>query len=142
MPANKHTLYLARPLVNKLLAHAQQNPEIEVCGLIGADEHDKKDYYPVENVAENSSCQFLLDASGQISSMKKMRERQQSLFAIVHSHPSADAIPSQLDIDGCNYKDIFHIIVSLNTDGVLEMRAYTQQNDDAQEINLILDNHS
>lgn len=142
MSSNKYALYLARPLVNKLLAHAQQNPEIEVCGLIGADEKDRQDYYPIDNVANDPSCRFLLDAPGQINSMKKMRERQQRLFAIVHSHPSADAIPSQLDIDGCSYKDIFHIIVSLNTKGVLEMRAYTQQNDGAQEINLILDNHS
>ena len=36
MPSTKNTLYLPRPLVNKILAHAQKNPEIEVCGLIGS----------------------------------------------------------------------------------------------------------
>jgi proteasome lid subunit RPN8/RPN11 len=133
------TLYLPRPLVNKLLAHAQQNPDIEVCGLIGnsADEH--KDYYPVDNVSKNPSCRFMLDAPQQIRTMKEMRDRQQQLFAIVHSHPSAEAIPSQLDIDESSYKDVFYIIISLNTEGVLQMRAYTQQQDSMQEVNLILE---
>jgi len=35
--SSQSSLYLPRPLVNKLLAHAQQNPDIEVCGLIGSD---------------------------------------------------------------------------------------------------------
>ncbi len=141
MSSPENTLFLARPLVNKLLAHAQANPEIEVCGLIGADEQDNKDYYPIDNVSKNPSCRFLLDAPQQINSMKKMRDRQQQLFAIVHSHPSADAKPSQLDIDESSYKDVFYIIISLDTEGVLEMRAYTQQQDNMQEVDLVLDNH-
>ena len=36
MSSQAQTLFLPRPLVNKILAHAQQNPNIEVCGLIGA----------------------------------------------------------------------------------------------------------
>jgi len=71
--------------------------------------------------------------------MKKMRDRQQSLFAIVHSHPAASAQPSQLDIDESSYKDAFYIIISLNTDGVLEMRAFTQQQNSMSELDLILE---
>ncbi len=133
------SLYLARPLVNKLLAHAQSNPDIEICGLIGNDANNHKNYYVIDNISEQANCRFLMDASQQIQTMKKMRERQQQLFAIVHSHPTSSAIPSQLDINESNYKDVFYIIISLNTKGVLEMRAYTQQKDDMQEIDLILE---
>ena len=133
------TLYLPRPLVNKLLTHAQKNPEIEVCGLIGNSEEDKKDYYPIDNISENPNCRFLMDAPQQINAIKKMREKKQTLFAIVHSHPKADAIPSRLDSDENSYKTAFYIIVSLNTEGVLEMRAYTQSKDDMQEVDLILE---
>jgi len=136
------TLHLSRPLVNKLLTHAQQNPDIEVCGLIGNDTSNQKEYYPIDNVSKNPNCRFLLDAPQQISSMKKMRDQQQQLFAIVHSHPTASAQPSQLDIEQSNYKNVYYIIVSLNTEGVLEMRAYTQQKDSMQEIELILENES
>jgi len=133
------TLYLPRPLVNKLLSHAQHNPDIEVCGLIGNDASENKSYYPIDNISKNPSCRFLMDAPQQIKTLKKMREKQQELFAIVHSHPKTNAEPSQLDIEENNYKDVFYIIISLNTEGVLEMRAYTQKKNSMQEIELILE---
>jgi proteasome lid subunit RPN8/RPN11 len=139
MSDNSQTLELPRPLVNKILAHAQQNPSMEVCGLIGNDTAGKKDYYAVENISADPSCRFLMDAPQQINAMKKMRDRQQQLFAIVHSHPTASAEPSQLDIDENSYKNVFYIIISLNTKGVLEMRAYTQTEDAMQEVELILE---
>ena len=133
------TLELPRPLVNKILAHAQQNDETEVCGLVGSSSSGEKFYYSINNIADNPDCRFLMDAPQQISAMKKMREKQQQLFAIVHSHPNASAQPSQLDIQENAYKDVFYIIISLNTKGVLEMRAYNQTDDDMQEVELILE---
>ncbi len=139
MPSTQQTLYLPRPLVNKLLAHAQHNPDIEVCGLIGNDTSNQKDYYPVDNVSKNPGSLFLMDAPQQIKAMKQMREKQQALFAIVHSHPTTNAEPSQLDIEENSYKNVYYIIISLNTEGVLEMRAYIQQDDSMQEVDLILE---
>ncbi|MBT8120305.1 MAG: M67 family metallopeptidase [Gammaproteobacteria bacterium] len=135
----QEALYLPRPLVNKLLAHAQSNPDIEACGLISNDEENEKHYYPIDNIAKNPSCRFLMDAPQQIHAMKKMREEGQALFAIVHSHPTSQAIPSDLDIVENNYRDAFYIIISLNTKGVLEMRAYVQRDDGMQEVDLILE---
>ena len=142
MPSTQQTLYLPRPLVNKILAHAQKNSEVEVCGLIGNSDSDQKDYYAIDNVAKDPECHFLMDAPQQIDAMKKMREKQQTLFAIVHSHPTADAEPSPLDIKENSYKDVFYIITSLNTKGVLEMRAFTQNKDSMQEVDLILEDES
>jgi len=142
MKVSAQSLYLPRPLVNKMLAHAQQNPSVEVCGLIANDASDKKVYYAIDNVAENPGCRFLMDAPQQIKAMKQMRDRQQQLFAIVHSHPTSNAQPSALDIAENGYPDAFYIIISLNTKGVLEMRAYTQQQDNMQEVELILQDES
>lgn len=143
MSSQQQILRLPRPLVNAILSHAQKNSDVEVCGLIGAPAGDEnshdKDYYPIDNISKNPSCRFLMDAPQQINAIKKMRDRQQQLFAIVHSHPTSNAEPSQLDIKENNYKNVFYIIISLNTKGVLEMRAYTQQNESMQEIELILD---
>lgn len=139
MPTKEHTIFLPRPLVNKILAHAQQSPDIEICGLIGNNTDNDKDYYAVENISRNPSCQFLMDAPQQIKAMKKMRDKHQKLFAIVHSHPKTDAVPSQLDIKENGYKDAYYIIVSLNTKGVLEMRGYIPQTSDMQEVDVILE---
>ena len=140
MTSSKQTLFLPRPLVNKILAHAQQHPDIEVCGLIGNDSENNKNYYHIDNVSKNPSCRFIMDAPQQIKTMKKMRERQQELFAIVHSHPTTNAQPSLLDIKESSYKDAYYIIISLNTKGVLEMRAFIQQKENMQEIGLVLEN--
>jgi len=139
MNTTTDTLHLPRPLVNKILAHAQQNSDVEVCGLIGNDKSCIKKYYPIHNISKNPSCRFLMDAPQQIKAMKQMREKQQQLFAIVHSHPTATATPSSLDIKEINYKDAYYIIISLNTQGVLEMRAYTQQESSMCEIHLVLE---
>lgn len=139
MASTQQILYLPRPLVNKILAHAQRNSSVEVCGLVGNSESNQKNYYAIDNISKTPECRFLMDAPQQINAMKQMREKQQELFAIVHSHPSANAEPSQLDIKENSYKNVFYIITSLNTKGVLEMRAYTQNNDNMQEIDLILE---
>ncbi len=83
-----------------------------------------------------------MDAPQQIKAMKQMRDKQQQLFAIVHSHPTASATPSALDIKQSSYKEAYYIIISLNTQGVLEMRAYAQQKKEKSmlEIDLILEN--
>jgi [CysO sulfur-carrier protein]-S-L-cysteine hydrolase len=142
MKPSARSLYLPRPLVNKILAHAQQNPSVEVCGLIANDASDKKFYYAIDNVADEPGCRFQMDAPQQIKAMKLMRDRQQQLFAIVHSHPTSNAQPSALDIAENGYPDAFYIIISLNTKGVLEMRAYTQRQDSMQEVELILEDES
>lgn len=139
MPSTQQTLLLPRPLVNKILSHAQRNSDVEVCGLVSNDGSNQKDYYTIDNIAHDPKCRFLMDAPQQIDAMKQMRARQQELFAIVHSHPTASAEPSRLDIEENSYKDVFYIIISLNTKGVLEMRAYTQEEDSMQEIELILE---
>jgi [CysO sulfur-carrier protein]-S-L-cysteine hydrolase len=139
MKSTDKTLYLPRPLVNKILSHAQHNPSIEVCGLVGNSADNEKDYYAIDNVSKDPGCRFLMDAPQQIKAMKQMRDRQQELFAIVHSHPTSNAIPSARDIKENSYKDVYYIIISLNTKGVLEMRAYSQQQDSMQEIELILE---
>lgn len=138
-PVTQQALYLPRPIVNKLLAHAQRYPDIEVCGLIGNDEKDEKYYYPIDNVSKNPNCRFMMDAPQQINAMKTMREKNQALFAIVHSHPTSQATPSDLDIEESSYRDAYYIIISLNTKGVLEMRAYTQKEGSMLEVDLILE---
>lgn len=139
MRHTQQTLSLPRTLINKIMTHAQKNPDVEVCGLIGNSNSGKKEYYSIKNASNKPSCQFLMDTSEQIHAMKEMRKKQQTLFSIVHSHPSANATPSQLDIKENEYKEVFYLIISLNTKGVLEIRAFTQDKSNMSEIDLLLE---
>ncbi len=136
---NTREICLPRKLTNQLLHLAQLSPDREICGLVGADSHGVPvSCYPVDNIADTPDRRFQLDSRQQITAMKHMREQQQSLFAIYHSHPSAPAVPSVTDIEQAAYPDALHLIISLNTKGVLELRAFHIANQQVKELNLSL----
>ncbi|NJA05766.1 M67 family metallopeptidase [Methylococcaceae bacterium WWC4] len=131
---NRPEIQLPRKLTNQLLHLAQQSPEAEVCGLIGADAGGKPiSCYPIANDAETPGTRFLLDSRQQIAAMKQMRDKGETLFAIYHSHPSAPAVPSPADIEQSGYPTALQLIVSLNTKGVLELRAFQIHNGVSRE---------
>lgn len=122
---NNQDILIPRKLTNQLLHLAQLSPDTEVCGLIGADVSGiPVSCYPVTNRAATPDNRFTLDASQQIAAMKQIREKGEHLFAIYHSHPSAPAEPSPTDIEEASYPEALHLIISLNTKGVLEMRGF------------------
>ena len=133
------TLLFPRKLANKILTHAQQNPETEICGLISAQNNQAKHYYPVANTAADTATLFTMDEQAQIAVMKKMREQNEELLAIVHSHPHSIAEPSALDQAQHQYPDAYYLIVSLNTVGVLELRAFKQVDQQFKAVELILE---
>ena len=136
---NTTEICLPRKLTNQLLHLAQLSPEAEVCGLVGADINGvPASCYPISNDAENPKMRFLLEPSQQIAAMKAMREKNQSLFAIYHSHPQSPAIPSATDIEQASYPEALHLIISLNTKGVLEMRGFKIAEGHAEEVILTL----
>ncbi|QFY45189.1 M67 family metallopeptidase [Candidatus Methylospira mobilis] len=116
---------LPRTLVNQLLHFAQASPGKEVCGLIGVDRQHLYHFYPIPNVAETPGNRFEMEPLTQIATLRDIRERELDLFAIVHSHPGSAAEPSAADLTEIGYPEALYLIISLNTRGVLEMRAYT-----------------
>lgn len=133
-----NTLTLPRPLVNTILAQAQQSPEHEVCGLIGGRGGQALNCYPVDNTALDQARRYQMDPRAQIETMRRMRDRGEQLMAIYHSHPHAPALPSATDLREAAYPDAVYLIVSLNTVGVLEMTAFHIKDKQAHEIALEL----
>ena len=129
---------IPRKIVQNLLHHAQQTPEQEVCGLISSQNNIPLRSYPIKNTATNPESFFNLDAQQQIQAMTNMRNNNELLFAIYHSHPSAPAIPSSTDIEQASYPNALTIIISLNTKGVLELRGYKITNAQFIEVPLRL----
>jgi proteasome lid subunit RPN8/RPN11 len=131
-------IQIPRKLANQLLHLAQQSPDAEICGLIGSKEGLAQQCYPIKNIAEHPQHRFLLDASQQIAAMSQIRESNQELFAIYHSHPTAPALPSSEDLALSAYPAALYLIISLNTKGILEMRGFKINQESAQEIPLTL----
>lgn len=131
-------IQLSRKITTQLLHLAQISPEQEVCGLIGSINNIASSCYPIENTAEQPETRFQLDAKQQIQAISAMREKNETLFAIYHSHPTTPAIPSAMDIKLATYPDSVYLIISLNTKGVLEIRAFKIIDETAEEMSLSL----
>lgn len=129
---------LPRHLTNQVLHLAQISPDKEVCGLISAKHGHASRCFPIDNVDTHPNVRFHLDEHQQISAFKAMRENGEELFAIYHSHPSAPALPSELDMAQAAYPEAVYLIISLNTKGVLEMRGFKLADQQLKEIKLVL----
>lgn len=130
---------IPRLLSNRLLHLAQISPETEVCGLIGGHDGIPTTCYPVKNIASTPKRRFQMDPAQQIQAMKTMRERDETLFAIYHSHPTAPAWPSATDLEQAAYPDALYLIVSLNTKGVLKIRGFRLNGEgQVREVSLLL----
>ncbi len=130
---------LPRTLANRLLTLAQSQSQAEVCGLIGRTDDNLYQVYPVENIASNPEQVFEMAPQQQIDAFRQMREQQQTLFAIYHSHPHSPASPSRKDLDEAGYDSALNLIISLDTTGVLDMRGYYYQDDRACPVDLAID---
>ena len=129
-------IILPRHLVNTILHQAQIYPDVEVCGLISAKQGRPQRCIPVPNVSDQPQRLFAMAPKDQIEAMRNMRERDEELFGIYHSHPHSPAEPSVTDLEQAEYPEALYIIVSLNTKGVLEMRGFRLRDGKAEQVQL------
>jgi proteasome lid subunit RPN8/RPN11 len=127
---------ITRPLATLLLGLAQKSPQQEICGLIGSNTGKPLTVYPIANIATDAAHEFEMDPQQQISAFKTMRGKGERLYAIYHSHPQSPPVPSAGDLEDLGYPEAPQLIISLNTKGVLEMRAYRKHGDGLEEIQL------
>ena len=130
---------LPRTLINQLLEHAQRSAESEVCGLVSSKAGKPAHCYPIANVADDVAHYFEMDPKGQIEAMRTMREQGEDLFAIYHSHPSSPAQPSGTDLQHDDYPEALSLIISLNTEGVLELQGFSTRGGELVSVDLALE---
>lgn len=138
MPNSMNEISIPRKIVQNLLHHAQQTPNEEVCGLVSSKNNIATQSYPIKNTATNPAEFFNLDAQQQIKAMAEMRNKQEQLFAIYHSHPTAPATPSKTDLEQAGYPEALYLIISLNVKGIMEIRGYHIHNENFVELALRL----
>lgn len=115
---------LPRAIMDALVGHALRSPRLEVCGLIGGVGEVAVSRHPVANVARDPARRFEMDPRGQIDVFRALREENQELYAIYHSHPDGPAEPSATDLEQAAYPDAFYLIVSLAGTAAPEVRAF------------------
>ncbi|MEG3638294.1 M67 family metallopeptidase [Magnetococcus sp. PR-3] len=115
---------IPRPIVNQILSHAMRCQPEECVGILSGQGKEIRHWHPMTNALADSR-RFLADPSEQIQLFKNLREKGEEVVAIYHSHPTEPAEPSAVDLDQSHYPDALYLIVSLATDGRLDMNGYT-----------------
>jgi proteasome lid subunit RPN8/RPN11 len=135
LPAARRPLQLPRVVREAMLQHCRQLPQEEVCGLLGGRGASAGRYYPVRNIAADRRREFLMEPEEQIDAMRSMRERDESLVAIFHSHPDSPAVPSAVDLALAAYPDTIYVIASAVREEP-DMNAYYYDGKDFEQIDI------
>ncbi len=131
-------ILIPRKIANQLLHSAQISPNTEVCGLLGSQNNRPVSCYPIENTSHTPENRFQMDGKQHIAAIAKMRDKNEDLFAIYHSHPTAPAVPSKTDMEMAAYPELLYLIISLNTKGMLILSGFRIDQKTVQEIDLCM----
>ena len=129
-------LHLSSSLLMQLYSYARQQPEQEICGLLSGTHNQVKHLFPINNDADDKAHYFAMAPREQIAAMRQMRELGERLLAIYHSHPRGPAQPSSTDVAQHEYPGVYTLILSPQTKGIWQLRAYLIQHNACQEISV------
>lgn len=132
-----HTWVLPRPIVNRMLTHAMRLAPQECVGILSGKGREVKEWHPLPN-ALHQERQFLADPAHHIQLMKELRDRGLEMVAIYHSHPNDRAEPSPKDLQESYYPEALYLIISLNTQGRLDMNGFLLQAGEARLQELVI----
>jgi proteasome lid subunit RPN8/RPN11 len=97
-----------------MCAHARESQPEECCGLIGGHSDRATTIYRLQNVARAPLTSYEGAPQELFDAQRRMRERNETLVAIYHSHPRAtDPVPSESDVRLAYYPKAVHFIVGL-----------------------------
>jgi proteasome lid subunit RPN8/RPN11 len=105
---------IAQGLIDEMVAHARRDLPNECCGLVGGRDGKATTVYPIRNEFE-SPLRYKLDSKDQLRVQEKeMREADEEVVGIYHSHTRSGAYPSQTDLNEAEiWPEPMYMIVSL-----------------------------
>ena len=129
-------LSLSRPIATALLAQAQSAPGARVCGLLFGEAGEPVAVQALRNTAENPAAGHRFDPAEFDAALAAAQAAGRELLAVFHSHPDSPPVPATNDLAASPAPDKPLLVISLNTKGVLEMRAFARDGATVSEIPL------
>jgi len=122
--------------IKEIIQHAKDGYPEEVCGILAGKKDKVIKVFKITNI-EHSSVSYFMDSKQQFKAMKECREKGWKMIGIYHSHPEANAYPSDKDVKLAFYEDVAYIIISLKENKPV-VKAYEIRNKKIKEINIKL----
>jgi [CysO sulfur-carrier protein]-S-L-cysteine hydrolase len=130
---NDTALVLPRRIALRILGDAQTAQPRRIGGVVGVDTTGPAVFLPIRNASP--LAETVVHHSGDDVSLAKsgLDGRGMGLWAYVVSHPTASAEPTVREFMDSPFPDAVHLVVSLSTKGVLEMRAWERSDAQVRE---------
>ncbi len=119
-------LRLPQALLGELTAHCQKEYPKEACGILAGRNGVITQVYPMTNV-EQSPISYQMDPKEQLQVMRQMRQANQEMLAIYHSHTASAAYPSPVDVQLAVYPEVLYVLVSLKDRAKPELAGFRIQ---------------
>jgi proteasome lid subunit RPN8/RPN11 len=110
-------IQLRREHLDEICAHARESDPAECCGLIGGTLDDlATSIYRLRNIASNPQVSYEAAPEELFVAQRRMRDADEQLIAIYHSHPrAADPQPSETDVRLAYYPSATYLIIGLGS---------------------------
>jgi proteasome lid subunit RPN8/RPN11 len=124
-------LRIARPLYEAVIAHCRSQHPKEACGLLAGEgmslpkgqERAVCAVYPMANT-QDSPIGYALDPREQLRVLGRMRQRNQHMLGVYHSHTASEAFPSSVDVSLAVSPDISYVVVSLKNPNAVDFKSF------------------
>jgi proteasome lid subunit RPN8/RPN11 len=127
---------IGRELVDEIVAHAREDLPNECCGIVSTRDGDAVQVYRARN-AVPSPLRFEIDPRDLIRIHTEIEKGGLEMGSMYHSHVKSSAYPSQTDVNFAqNWPGVVWLIVSLADRDVPELRGYTIDGADIEEVPL------
>lgn len=135
-------LVISRKDYQLVIDHCLKDKPLEACGILSGTKEGSSSQtnrvYLMKNTSV-SSKEYLMDPEEQFEVFKDIRENDQELIAIFHSHPHSPARPSRKDIEMAYYPAAIYVIISLKNPDQIDFRGFLIENDYYQEIKITVE---
>jgi proteasome lid subunit RPN8/RPN11 len=118
---------LPRSVFEEILAHAQGQPDQEVCGILSGRDGQVEQVYRARNVAETPRTRFKMDPYDILKITDEIDAADGDLVGFYHSHTHTQAYPSPTDVADWParwYPDALCLICSLMEEDRPQLRAF------------------
>lgn len=101
---------ISRELIDAMLTHAAETPDVEVCGLLLGRSRRIEAVRRTANVSETPTTAFEIDPAMLIAAHRAARDDGPQVLGGYHSHPNGRLQPSRADLESAALDEIWGIV--------------------------------
>lgn len=128
---------ITEPVRAAMIDHARGARPAECCGLLSGDDGVITDCHPLRNVADKPETRYFATPEELFAAMRRIRDANQKLLGIYHSHPRTPAYPSASDVEMAFYPEAVYFIISLESQ--IDLRAYRIEGMQIESVQVVVE---